>query len=234
MSTSPGPSESTVLVGNDVVDLTAPRAADRHLDERFVARVFTEAERARILEEDDPSLRLWLGWAAKEAAYKVVSKALGEPPPFAHRRFEVTWSDAKEGLVRYESKEVRVLVQHAGADGHVHVLAYMPRAMEGPAKVDRLDRAGAPWLAPLEGLLDRFTELERASVHSMSSAAVRIAARADAAVLLDVDVGRVEIVCGPGALGRRPPRVLVDGARASVDVSLSHDGPWIAWALAPR
>lgn len=230
----PTPSEPTVLVGNDVVDLTAPRAADRHLDERFVARVFTEEERARILADDDPSLRLWLGWAAKEAAYKVVSKSLGEPPPFAHRRFEVTWSGAGDGVVRYASEDVRVVVRHAGPHDHVHVLAHMPRITEGPTRVDRVDRADAPWLAPLESLLERFTELERASVHSVSSAAVRIAARADAADLLGVEVGRVEIVCGPGALGRRPPRMLVDGRSADVDVSLSHDGPWIAWALAPR
>jgi phosphopantetheine--protein transferase-like protein len=228
------PSRPAVLVGNDVVDLTAPRAADRHRDERFVARVFTDAERARILADDDPSLRLWLGWAAKEAAYKVVSKALGEPPPFAHRRFAVRWSGPGNGVVRYETEEVQIAVQYAGPDGHVHVLAHMPRATEGPARVDRLDREGAPWLAPLESLLERFTDLERASVHSVPSAAVRIAARDDAARLLDVDVGRLEIVCDPGSRGRRPPRVLVDGTPASVDVSLSHDGPWIAWALAPR
>ena len=227
-------SGTPVLVGNDVVDLTAPRATDRHLDERFLGRVFTDAERAGILADDDPSLRLWLGWAAKEAAYKVVSKALGEPPPFAHRRFAVTWAGPGAGVVRYDATEVRVVVQHAGSEGHVHVLAHMPRSIEGPARVDRLDRVGAPWLAPLESLLERLTELEGASVHSVSSAAVRIAARADAARLLDVEVGRVEIVCGPGPLGRRPPRVLVDGTPAGVDVSLSHDGPWIAWALAPR
>lgn len=228
------PSGTAVIVGNDVVDLTAPRAAGRHRDERFVARVFTEEERACILADDDPSLRLWLGWAAKEAAYKVVSKSLGDPPPFAHRRFQVTWSGTGSGVVRYEGQDVQLLIQHAGPEGHVHVLAHKPRAVEGPARVDRLDREGTPWLAPLESLLERFTDLERASVHSVPSAAVRIAARDDAARLLDVDVGRVEIVCGPGALGRRPPRVLVDGTPARVDVSLSHDGPWIAWALAPR
>ena len=42
----------------------------------------------------------------------------------------------------------------------------------------------------------------------------------------------LRIVCPPGHTGLRPPYLMsgsepVDGA----DISLSHDGPWIAWAI---
>ena len=97
--------------------------------------------------------------------------------------------------------------------------------------VERLDRPETPWAGSLENLLQRLTESERASVHAAASAAVRIGARAEVARFLDLPEDRVEIVCAPGPYGRRPPAVLVDGAPAKVDVSLSHDGPWIAWAL---
>ena len=49
---------------------------------------------------------------------------------------------------------------------------------------------------------------------------------------LSVDEHRIEIVCAPGKPGRRPPAVFVDGEPDTVDVSLSHDGHWIAWAFA--
>jgi hypothetical protein len=42
---------------------------------------------------------------------------------------------------------------------------------------------------------------------------------------------RLEIVCAPGPTSQRPPRVLLDGAETEADVSLSHDGRLIAWAL---
>jgi hypothetical protein len=48
---------------------------------------------------------------------------------------------------------------------------------------------------------------------------------------MTVDEARVEIVCAPGPASQRPPRVLLDGRDAEADVSLSHDGRWIAWAL---
>ena len=234
-----------MIVGNDVVDLSAPRTRDRHLDRRFVTRVFTDDEAHALVASPDPSLALWRAWAAKEAAYKAVSKALGSPPVFAHRRFEVTWDDDRPvGVVRWEGWTVPVLRAAEDPGSHLHVLAYLgdtdggaaPAPLPGdaptaPAVVDRLDRPDSPWAESLDDLLQRLTELERRSVHAASSAAVRIGARDEVARFLDLSTDRVEIVCAPGPYGRRPPAVLVDGAPSNVDVSLSHDGPWIAWAL---
>ena len=65
------------VVGNDVVDLDQPRCAGKAEDTRFVDRVFTAFERERIVEAPDPDRALWRRWAAKESAYKVVTKLLG-------------------------------------------------------------------------------------------------------------------------------------------------------------
>jgi hypothetical protein len=83
----------------------------------------------------------------------------------------------------------------------------------------------------VEELRGRFTERELDAVYSLQSAAVRLGARADLARALDVEERRLEIVCDPGPTSQRPPRVMLDGARARADVSLSHDGRWIAWVL---
>lgn len=238
-----------MIVGNDVVDLSAPRTVDRHRDPRFVARIFTDEEVRAMRASPDPGLALWRAWAAKEAAYKAVSKALGSPPVFAHRRFEVTWDRNRPvGMVRWEGWSVPVWRAAEDPGAYVHVLAYLdagegaaapaaphvPPEPAGPAVVERLDRPDAPWAGSPDLLLRQLTDAERRSVHagaSGASAAVRIGARDEAARFLDLPTERVEIVCAPGPYGRTPPAVLVDGAPSKVDVSLSHDGPWIAWAL---
>jgi len=228
---------------------------------RFVERVFTAAEREAIEGGADPDLEVWFGWAAKEAAYKVVSKVRGEAPIFVHRAFVVRWEygarggagdvpdspaarfdSSRRGIVHYEDVALPVRVEAALERGYVHALSWQAAGDDGAAAraprgtiraVHRLDRPGAPWSGSLESLGSRLTDREREPVHSLLSAAVRIGARNDACKLLCVEPHRLEIVCRPGRVGRRPPVVLVDGAPARVDVSLSHDGPWIAWALAP-
>lgn len=74
-------------VGNDVVDLEDPAIAQTHLRERFVARVCAEPERA-LLRHGDVKRTLWSLFAAKEAAFKALSK--DGPLVFAHRRFVVS------------------------------------------------------------------------------------------------------------------------------------------------
>ena len=85
--------------------------------------------------------------------------------------------------------------------------------------------------ASLEALLERLSQRERRPVHSRGSLLVRLAARSALAVAMEVEDARVEVVCGEGPKGRIPPEVLLDELPAPVDVSLSHHGRWLAWAL---
>jgi hypothetical protein len=234
---------SEVFVGNDVVDLDEPRTEGRATDERFVGRVFDADEQEAIRASPEGDLELWARWAAKEAGYKVVSKLIGAPPLFVHRLFRVEWTEparagdddtVRVGRVTYEAREARVTVRRL--NGGVHAVAY--GGPGGPPAdpvlrptVALLDEPERPWAGTLEELAARFTERERAAVHSRRSAAVRLGARAELARLLHVEEERLEIVCDPGPAGQRPPRVLLDGERTGADVSLSHDGRWIAWLI---
>ncbi|MEX2048061.1 MAG: 4'-phosphopantetheinyl transferase superfamily protein [Gemmatimonadota bacterium] len=238
---------SSIVVGNDVVDLAQPRTQGRSSDERFIARVLAPAEAGAVRRSADPDLELWCRWAAKEAGYKVVSKLIGAPPPFVHRAFEPVWeagvgvADAsaghvvvRRGVVRYAERAVPVTVERAGST--LHAVAHAAR--EGrPVRVSvvprvaSLDETGAVWAASREELTSRLTPREADAVYSLASAAVRVGARGELAALMGVDEARVEIVCAPGPASQRPPRVLLDGRDAEADVSLSHDGRWIAWAL---
>jgi len=216
---------SRTLVGNDVVDLDHPATRGKAGHGRFLERVLAPAERAAVTADDDPHLALWTRWAAKEAAYKVLSKLRRQPPVFAHRAF-VTSADA----VEYEGTRVPVHVTRAGPVLHVVAsLGVAPQSLV--ARTAPLSSEDAPWGAPLDALLERFTAREAEAVHTLASAAVRLGARAELASVLGVEERRLEIVCAPGPTGRRPPLVLLDGAPARADVSLSHHGRWIAWAL---
>jgi len=215
------------FVGNDVVDLADPRTRDRHDDERFVARVLSEEERRTLAGAPDPATELWRLWAAKEAAYKVVSKLAGEPPVFVHAAFRVEWTGGaarrRSGVV--EHGEVRVPVEVTWDDARVHAVATSPDVEAAPeVAVTEGGQAG------LEELMARLTPREADAVHSPASASVRLGARGALARRMGVAEARLEIVCDPGVTGRRPPRVLLDGHPAAADVSLSHHGRWIAWA----
>ena len=71
------PSPNLLRVGNDVVDLTHVRTRDKSSDERFLARVFTDSERAGIRRARDPDLDVWCRWDAKEAAGRSCSRMWG-------------------------------------------------------------------------------------------------------------------------------------------------------------
>ena len=245
----------SVFVGNDIVDLADPRTEGRATDDRFVGRVFDAGEQEAIAISGDPDLELWSRWAAKEAGFKVISKLIGEPPTFVHRAFRVVWNSRerpagvgaetviRSGAVHYEPPDtggtgfvleatVSVALRHdalhavgVGSPGAHSVDVHVEPGVE------LLETADSVWSGSLPELTPRFTARELDAVYSQQSAAVRLGARADLAELLGVAQGRIEIACLPGLPGRRPPCVLVDGERVEADVSLSHDGRWIAWAI---
>jgi phosphopantetheinyl transferase (holo-ACP synthase) len=224
-------------VGTDVVDLSDPRTRGKHTDHRFVSRVLGDEERAGLARAADPAVALWAFWAAKEAAYKVASKLLAEPPVFIHAAFSVTWSEAGparwSGRVAWQELAIPVAVG-GGAEVIRSIAAFGAELSSVLHGAEPLEEPPETWPEGLAALLTRFTPREADAVHSLPSAAVRLRARRALAGFLGADERDVEIVCDPGVTGRRPPRVFLRGRPASADVSLSHHGRWIAWAVLPK
>lgn len=222
------------FVGVDVVDLAEARAHRGSRNARLRDRVFTASERARIDAAPDPDRELWTLWAAKEAAFKVVSKILGTPPVFEHRAFEVRDDPGRPvGAVRYKGTVLPVTAQADDARIVVHAWSH-PASMilvcdlelEAAEEVLGLQETYEEWR------LTRFAEEERDAVRSRSSALVRLLARRDAGRHLSLPENRLSIRCAPGPVGRRPPYLYLDGAPLPrADVSLSHHGRRLAWAL---
>ncbi len=215
----------TPAVGNDVVDLSEPGVRGKAGDGRFVRRVLHPSEVVAVTEARDPDRALFTSWAAKEAAFKVVSKLRGAPPVFAHRAFV-----HRGETVEYEGTHYPLRIEALGTT--IHVVATSGVDPAGAfAERHPLTQPGSPWNGSLDQLIGGLTPREAEPVHSLASAAVRLGARRALATLLEVEESRLQIVCAPGMTGRRPPRALLDGAPAPADVSLSHHGGQIGWAI---
>lgn len=199
-------------VGNDIVDLEAPGNAGKSRESRFVDRVFTEEERLLIHGAASPDRLLWLLWAAKEAAYKAVSRddpAVGSIP----RRYAVFLDGAEPGpgashtaghvitpkgrmalVVVATAQWVHALAGDIPPDGFRHAVAFLAGG-EDPSVAARgnlLQAIGRHAGCPLEAF----------------------------SILRDPD-------------DRGAPRLLFRGSQLSVPFSLSHDGRFTAFAYDP-
>lgn len=185
-------------VGDDVVDLDDPALALTH--PRFAARVCDESERARIASAPDPILLLWTLFAAKEAAFKAVSK-LGATPVFAHRRFSVA---PELDAVRYGALELPLRIERG--DGFVHAVA---GARPSISVVEQVPAGAEP------------SEAVRALVARVLGVHLGVPAE-------DVRIDRPARPDTYDGLG--PPRLILRGEPSSLDLSLSHDGRFVSFA----
>jgi len=205
-----------VRLGNDIVDLGLPEVRGKVSDSRFLNRVFAPSEQEWIRQHSNPFLALWLLWAAKESAFKVVKKS--DPRAiFAHRRFVVhgAW-------VEFES--LRIPVSFIFNTDYVHCVAGGEGLTETRVLIEELTPAVGP---------DDLSPAEMTSVHSEASAQVRVLAKKlllTSCGLRDIQIIRPSLPSPEdGQFG--PPLAMRDGvAVPGLDLSLSHDGRFVAVA----
>jgi phosphopantetheinyl transferase (holo-ACP synthase) len=146
---------------------------------------------------------LWSLFAAKEAAYKALVK-MGCSPGFGHRALGVA-----PDLASVAWKDRRLALVVTVAFDHVHAVAWTA----GPEPLSRVVRADGPPGSE--------SERARAVLRDLLSTALGCAP------------GAIEVVRDPipGSWdGYGPPRVTRAGVPIDADVSLSHDGPFVAAA----
>ena len=207
------------LVGNDVVDLAADGAAARWKDERFLRKVFTDSERESIRRDAVPEVVLWSLWACKEAAFKVVRK-LDPEAGFVPRRFPVRLilpEGSLTGIGWVETAFGPIPVRVETGDGFVHSLARWggPPGWEGI--VCRILATGPP------PAVSRFPHAAR-----FASMRIRKVVRAYLSHRLGCGADRIDIVRPESKRGLGPPMVFVVGVPVAIDLSLSHDGKFLA------
>lgn len=215
-------------IGNDVIDLRAAHNRGRANHARLLARVLTANERAQLLADEGGDAGFALLWSAKEAAYKALKKA--RPAlVFAPGRWQVDCAVLRmtgatcHGRVQMDADTCIAVNWQYEPHGLHCVATFGPT----PEPIDSAVRTLA------ESTPQRpFSAVEQASFSRPESAHVRELARQLLAArgIHDVEIVRV----GDGA-AKQPPQVFAAGIPLNhVELSLSHDGDYVAAAIALR
>ncbi|MHB8872515.1 MAG: 4'-phosphopantetheinyl transferase superfamily protein [Myxococcaceae bacterium] len=191
-----------MAVGNDVVDLCDEAIATSHLRPRFVAKVLTASEKARLEHAPDPKALLWAHFALKEAAYKAVSQ-VRPPPGAAYHHFEVA-EDLRS--VRFEDLQLHARVEVTAE--RVHAVAWL---------------GDEPELTHVQSIEQGADASASARAALCAALAARLGCPAEQlAVVRDPAPGSWD--------GFGPPRVEREGNPLPAQLSLSHDGRFISYA----
>ena len=214
-----------VAIGNDVVDLGSPDALGKSLDDRFVRRVFLPEEQKRIYQDSDPDCILWMLWAAKETAFKIISKihpAIHAGPLKYRVHLEET------GLLPLRTPGFR--------QGHFTCLVETPEgsvitsALTGADYVHAFGSQGNQ--AEVGAMHLKIFRLDQPCFRDKpESDVVRKVLCRHLGRFWRIPVEQVAVHRDQEARRAGPPVVYVGGERAPVDLSLSHHGRYGAFAL---
>ncbi len=202
-------------------------------DLRYLRKILTDIEIKQVQGGEDPDAALWSFWACKEAAFKVIKKMSGDAA-FVPRRWSVSYrssssaTDSSADIFSIPSEphtSISGVVKITGRQDIPFQLFLTPSYVHCVAADDGDTLASAAWQVSL--LPDGQTDLEKKpSLFLRALLVERLAS------VLDCRPGSVEIQRQEKDGDLLPPRVYVSGLPAAgVDISLSHDGSLVAYAI---
>ncbi|MCX7816742.1 MAG: 4'-phosphopantetheinyl transferase superfamily protein [Syntrophales bacterium] len=199
-------------IGNDIVDLTEVANFGKSRSKRFLERVFTKEEQRLIEGSEWPDRILWLLWAAKEATYKVLVKMVPEvtfvPRNYPIERLQFEGYDAgySDVLGSVHHNGIRVPFLGEMSESFVHVCAIYPH-LSFPV----------------------YREIFPCSERHSEEIRKRLARRIGE--LFSIGEEEVHVIRDKTTRGLGHPYVVVAGHVGKVDVSLSHDYTFAAYAI---
>jgi hypothetical protein len=194
------------------VDLKEPANAGKSKDSRFLKKILTDAEIEFVKNAENPDTALWSFWACKETAYKVIKKSF-PGAAFTPRRWQTVFTGFQ---LEYSEREVfipgkdGVFIRLFSNSDYIHCLG-----ADVLAVLDKLD-----WR--VEILPEEETNPSLFSRHCLA----RILAKH-----LSLNFDQIKIIRKRQNGELQPPRVYVGGREIDIDVSLSHDGRFSAYAF---
>jgi len=185
-------------------------------DVRFIKRVFTAYEESLISMADTPDTVLWALWAAKEASYKSVRKSHPSANSIPHR-YEVHLESADKQseawgnvLSPYGSIEIGLY----STDQYIHCVGISEGKADWNSVVSKVEKY------QFEGL----------SSENQSEAARGLLTH-ELSLHLAVQPDHIEIKRTKGPFGLDPPQLYIKGKKSATDISISHDGQFLACAF---
>ena len=199
-------------IGNDVVDLKETANRDKSRDSRYLKKILTDAEIEFVNKAKRADAALWSFWACKETAYKVTKKSFPDTA-FTPRLWQVNFT--KKRIKYWESEVIipqrgSVFVRLFSNPDYVHCVG-----VDNPSLLDRL-------VSGVEILPGKKTN---PSIFVRQCLAQQLAA----SVSLNFD--QIEIRRTIISNELQPPQVFIDGKATDIDISLSHDGRFAAYAV---
>lgn len=207
------------------MDLGNPDALGKSLDDRFVRRVFLPEEQSRIYKDSDPDCILWVLWAAKEAAYKILSKShpaihSGPLKYRVHLEETVLFPPRTPGFrnghfsCQVETPAGSIVTSALTGADYVHAFGSQGNQSGEGAMHLKLFRLNLPCF---QGRPE--TDVARKALCRYLGRFWQIAS------------DRIEVRRERNIRGLGPPLVYVGGEKVSADISLSHHGRYGAFAL---
>ncbi|HEX7416278.1 MAG TPA: 4'-phosphopantetheinyl transferase superfamily protein [Smithellaceae bacterium] len=200
------------------MDLREPANAGKSRDSRFLKKILTSAEIEFVQTAENPDATLWSLWACKETAYKVIKKSCVDAA-FLPRQWQIIFNKS-------ESKCIDGKMIIPGKDG-VYIRLF--------SNSHYTHCIGTDCLWALDKLICNVDVLpeEKDGENIDPSLFSRKCLGQNLAKFFclnfqDIEITRVKM---NGAL--QPPHVCVGGRKTDMDVSLSHDGQFVAYAFYP-
>lgn len=194
---------------------------------RFVNRVFTTSEQRQIFNSANPDTIIWVIWAGKETAYKIVSKCYSSAS-FTPRFYEVSLNstDKLGNSDKFSARESSISGAVDTPYGQIYIRIFVA--------CDYVHCVGAT--APLETTDAVVWHVDRISPDSEVSPAyesmfVRDTLKKHLSAYVDGSPEDMKILREKGTNGLNPPYVYLNGRRDEIDISLSHDGAFTAYAF---
>lgn len=198
------------LIGNDIVDLQFFEEP-RYQHTGYLVRVCTAAEAREIRESENPARALAVVWAAKEAAYKLLSRELNLPHFVPHEfstDFDSCKSQRSSGEFQVSIEQAKIGVTIFEAARWVHAVASFSR------------NAGLHW---------RVRRIRKPSLREITPQDESLAARRLANDLLQ-ECGWKDASLN---FARKIPLLTQrEPAHLEMAISLSHHGRFVAAAIA--
>jgi phosphopantetheinyl transferase (holo-ACP synthase) len=198
------------------VDLREPVNAGKSRDSRFLKKILTVAEIDFIRNAENPDKALWSLWACKETAYKVIKKSCVDAA-FLPRLWKVILKNheaaCSDGEVKITDAEI-VYIRLFSHPRYVHCVG-----ADSPADLDRL-------VCKVEALPEK--ENEKRIDPSLFARKCLARSLADFFRLnfSDIKINRIK-----EKNELQPPHVYINGKKSDIDISLSHDGQFVAYAF---
>jgi hypothetical protein len=194
------------------VDLKEPANAGKSKDSRFLKKILTNAEIEFVQNAENPDAALWSHWACRETAYKIIKKSFPDAA-FLPRQWQVTFNRSKskysDGEVIIPGKD-RVYIRLFSNSNYVHCI-------------------GADVLTALDKLIWSVNVLpEKEKINSSLYSRYCLGQNLAKHFSLNFHHIKIKRTRENGEL--QPPRVYVSGRKTDIDISLSHDGRFVAYA----